>query len=133
MRGTLFDASALAAITLKEEGWEKLLDLLPSKTLDLAFIETYNVIWKHSRILNDLSEEEEVTALKVLEELEALMMLLSAREYLKRAYEVAKTFKVTVYDSLYIAACEKEGARLITRDVKQAEVAEKLGVEVVVV
>ena len=133
MRGTLFDASALAAIALKEEGWERLLELLPSKTLDLAFVESYNVVWKHSKVLKNLSEREEVLALKALDELEGLTEQLLAKEYLKKAYEIAKSFKVTVYDSVYVAACEEEGLRLVTRDSKQAKAAEDLGIEVLLV
>ena len=131
MKGTLFDASALAAIALKEKGWKKLLNMLPSKTLDLAFIESYNVVWKHSKVLNDLSDREEAIALKVLEELEGLMMQLQAKKYLKRAYEIAKAFRITIYDSVYIAACEAEGLKLVTKDSKQAKVAKELGVETV--
>ncbi len=133
MRGTLFDASALAAIALKEEGWKKLLNLLPSKTLDLAFIESYNVVWKHSKVLSDLNEREEAIALKVLDELESLTTQLQAKEYLKKAYEIAKAFRITIYDSLYIAACDEEDLKLVTRDSKQAKVAEELGVEVILI
>ena len=52
---------------------------------------------------------------------------------LKRAYEVAKAFRVTVHDSLYIAACEKEKAKLVTRDARQAKVAKDLGLEAMLV
>ena len=130
MRGTLFDASALAAIALKEEGWKELLDFLPSKTLDLAFIESYNVVWKHFKILRDISEKEEAVAIKALKELEGLTVQLQAKKYLERAYEIARAFKVTIYDSVYVAACEAEGLKLVTRDAKQAKAAKELGVEV---
>ncbi len=131
MKGTLFDASALAALVMKEEGWERLLALLPSSTLNLAFAEAYNAVWKHAKVLKDLSEEEEALALKALEEAKGLFNVLPMEKYLKRSYEIAKAFSLTVYDSLYLAACEEEDLRLVTLDSRQKEVAKKLGLEVV--
>jgi len=131
LRGTLFDASALTALVLKEEGWEGLYRLLPSSTLDLAFVESYNAVWKHVRVLRDLEEGEKVLALKALEKVKNLMRVLEVVDYLGRAYEIAEGFGITVYDASYVAACEAEGLALVTLDERQRRAASELGVKVI--
>ncbi|UXD21670.1 VapC-type toxin [Ignicoccus pacificus DSM 13166] len=129
MKGTLFDALALAALCLKEKGWKDLLQILPSSTLDLAFVETINTIWNHVAILKDLNSEEKEYALVVLREARDLLETLSSLKYLDRAFSIADSFKVTVYDSLYIATAEAHGFTLVTLDEKQRKITQNLGVK----
>jgi predicted nucleic acid-binding protein len=53
--------------------------------------------------------------------------------YLLNAFEVAVKGNVTVYDALFIAMAKGKGLELVTCDEKQAEIAEKLGLKVVLV
>ena len=54
-------------------------------------------------------------------------------EVIDDAFSMALKYGVTVYDALYIAYANKNRALLLTSDRKQAEVAKRIGVSVVLI
>ncbi|MCY0859730.1 MAG: type II toxin-antitoxin system VapC family toxin [Sulfolobaceae archaeon] len=132
----IVDASALVAVVLKEEGWDKILTLFsPAYSLDHVIKETMNAIWKLRSVRKLIDDKTALEMKRILFEMleEKILLLLDEKEYIEEAFNIAINNNLTFYDSLYIAACLKHGAQLITRDEKQARIAEKLGVEVIMI
>ncbi len=64
------DASVIASYVLKEEGWERLDDvMLRGVTLDYTMKEVANVIWKYYKIRKRIGEDEAKAAYKALKAL----------------------------------------------------------------
>jgi predicted nucleic acid-binding protein len=59
------------------------------------------------------------------------ILLENEEKYLDDAFEIAILTGVSIYDSLYIAQAKKNKLPLVTLDMKQKEVAEKVGVKVI--
>jgi len=55
----------------------------------------------------------------------------SQEKYLDKALEIALKYKITVYDSLYIALANEKNMPLLTLDEEQVNVAKKIGIEVI--
>ncbi len=129
------DASALAKYLLREEGWEKVEDLLllGAYSLDLAVKEVANAIWKHHVLRGVISREQALEVYRALRRLAEEALILEPQSiYMDEAFSIAIGEGVTVYDALYIAQARARGG-LLTADNRQAAVAERLGVKVVVV
>ncbi len=126
------DASVIASYVLKEEGWERLDEvMLRGTTLDYAMKEVANAIWKYCKIRGEIDEvaaELAYNALKIL--MGDVLTVKSQEEYLDEAFQIALRHKVTVYDSLYLAMALKEKLPIITFDRKQAKVAKEMGLSV---
>ncbi len=89
-----------------------------------------NTVWK--RYIRGEVTDKDVE--KVSEQLLALinkgaLILLNQEAYITIATKIAVDNRITVYDSLFIAAAYRD--KLLTFDDKQLEVAERLGVRVV--
>ena len=56
--------------------------------------------------------------------------LYGSLEFLSDALEISLQYKISIYDSLYLALALKKRARLLTLDERQADVAKRLGIEV---
>ncbi len=124
----VLDASVIAKFLMREEGWGDVARLLRRGlllgqvyTLDLAFKEVANVLWKcHMR---GLLRAETVKGL--LDELSKLPIEKHPQtwELLSRALQLSIGARLPVYDMLYIALAEELGAVLVTSDAKQHEIA----------
>jgi len=125
----VIDASALAAIVLKEEGWERLLNLSDLfLTLTLALVEVANAIWKAYQV-GRLSIEEAREAYHILHDLAQINLLLEdPTPYLPQALNYALTSGVSVYDALYIELASTKALPLLTLDQKQKKAARKRGI-----
>jgi len=64
---------------------------------------------------------------------EDVLRLESALSYLREAWKISLRYRITVYDSLFIAQARSLNVKLITSDRKQVEVAQDLGVETVLI
>ncbi|AFL95946.1 hypothetical protein containing PIN domain 5 [Thermococcus cleftensis] len=133
----VIDTSALCKFLLKEEGWKDVIPYLqPDENphaVEILLTETANVIWKNVKVYGNLSQEEGEKLLQALELLadKEVITIEENREYLRRAFELSVEHGIAIYDALFIAQAEKLHATLVTCDRKQGTVAEKIGVEVV--
>jgi len=120
----ILDSSLIAAIFFKEETSERAeravenCDLI---TVDLAAAEVANVAWKRVVFFNE-SKEITLKALKgSIDFITGVCEVITSQELLEDAFEIAVADKITVYDSLFIAASEREKVPLLTTDRKLHE------------
>ena len=95
-------------------------------TIDIAFAESLNALWKHVKLHRDLQKREAESAAKDLKELYDSLNVITTRELLDEAVETALTWDITVYDSLYVTAAKKLRATLYTADQKLYNVSKKI-------
>ena len=133
------DSSVLAKYILREEGWEAARKVLASPgrvvTLDLAFKEVLNAIWKHAVLLGSfdvrVAREKALLLQRLFEE--GVLEVADQSSLLADAFSVALETGLTVYDSLFIVLARRESGVLATCDSRQARVASQLGVRVNIV
>ncbi len=128
------DASALAKLLLREEGWRlvhRSLSREQAVTVDHALKEVLNAVWKAARlrglIPRRLALEKEALLHTMVEK--GVLRVEDERHYLRDAFRIALDTGLTVYDSLYIAQAKTHQAPLLTSDTRQAEAAASLGVK----
>jgi len=129
----VIDSSSLIKFFSKEEGWEKVAQIIEEGviTLDLSIKEVANALWK--KIL--MEEMKEDIATKILYDLlkgEAIIIV-NQDEYLIEAFKIANRNKITIYDSLFIALAKSKNLELVTSDKKQYEIAKNEGVNAILV
>ena len=131
MTEKVIDSSILAAYLLREEGWEKLEDVVFQKpyTLPLAVKEALNALWKRVRLLGDV---DQIFARMILEDLldlsRTVLRIEPQEHYLARALDIALEHGIPIYDALFIAQAEGRKAQLVSRDHGQLEAARLVGV-----
>ena len=120
----ILDSSVIAAIFFKEDSSGKAERAAANYeliTVDLALAEVANVAWKRVVFFN----EPKAVALKALRGSINLIIgaceVISTHELLEDAFEIAISDKITIYDSLFIAASERERVPLLTTDGKLYE------------
>ena len=120
----ILDSGVIAAIFFKEESSdraEKVAENYELITLDLAIAEVANVAWKRVMFFNE-SKEVALKALKnSVDFILGVCRVISSQEVIEDAFEIAITDKITIYDSFFIAASEREMAPLMTTDGKLHE------------
>ena len=134
MTEKVIDSSALAAFLLKEEGWKRIREILREKqyTLELAIKEATNLIWKRVKLLRDIDESKALTILGDLLSLRRTALRIEPQDvYLTQALDIALKNDATIYDSLFIAQALVKKAILVTSDKKQAEIASRLGIRLI--
>ncbi|MCG2868580.1 MAG: type II toxin-antitoxin system VapC family toxin [Candidatus Nanopusillus sp.] len=124
----VIDSSSLVKFFSKEEGWEKVAQIIEEGaiTLDLSIKEVANALWK--KIL--MGEMTEDIAIKILYDLlkREAIIIVNQDEYLIEAFKIANRNKITIYDSLFIALAKSMNLELVTSDIKQYEIAKNEGV-----
>ncbi len=127
----VIDASALAAIVLKEEGWEDLLNLSALFiSVELALKEAANAVWA-AALSGRLSRAESREALSILREFFAGNVVTRPQsDLVDAAFELALKHGITVYDSIYVVLALRESLPLLTFDAGQARAAGEEGVRV---
>ncbi len=134
----VLDASFIVKLVVEENYSSKARRLLGKwaesgihlTTLDIAFVEAANAIWKHVVKVGDLNESSALNALKDAQKLAALIEQRQSTSYLVDALSIALKKKLPVYDSLYIAVALVEEAALATFDAIQGKAARELGIRV---
>ncbi len=130
----VIDASALIKYILHEENWEEIgmyiREMKPLYSIDHILKEAGNAIWKHHYLRKSI---DAITAQKLMKKIVKLtktqvIILEPESQYMLRALEIALKYKITFYDSLYLAQAQRIG-ELLTSDRKQAEVADKLNIK----
>lgn len=135
----LLDASALVKLvleekysefveeTVKRESEERELVFAPS----IALPESINAIWKRCALMGELTESDYFETVKELVEIFETLEKVETSIVADYASRIALTFKLPIYDSLYLASSHTVGAPLLTFDTRLASVAEKSGIELV--
>jgi predicted nucleic acid-binding protein len=115
----VFDSSVIAAIFFKEEASPRCLKIAAEFdpiTLDLAVAEVGSVAWKRV----SFSGEEKETALDALRDflefIATTCTILKSTDLLVEAFGIAVTDEISFYDSLFLAAAERESLPLLTLD-----------------
>lgn len=88
MTGIVIDSSILAKFILREEGWERIRDVISRKphTLELAMEEVANAIWRRITLLADISIEKAFTLLSDLLEMKKILLIVEPQDhYLNQA------------------------------------------------
>lgn len=113
----IIDSSIYASVVVKDEFYDDCKKYMTSKkaTLDLAFAEAGNVVWKHVKI-GRIAAEEAVDRARVLRRLINTSKIFKAEEILDEAVKLAVDHDITVYDALFIALAIKLNERLVTTD-----------------
>jgi predicted nucleic acid-binding protein len=120
----ILDSSVIAAIFFKEDSSEKAEMAAENYnliTIDLAIAEVANVAWKRV-IFFDESKEIALKALRRgIDFITSVCEVISTQKLLEDAFAIAIEDKITIYDSLFIAASEREKVPLLTTDKKLYE------------
>ena len=126
----VLDSSAIAILlsTFKE----KAISLIKGRiTLDLAYYELGNVLWKEAILLKRINKKEARERAKevglILSEME--VMRISDPEELVEIMSLALKSKLTFYDSVYLFITRKLNASLVTEDSKLIKKSKEVGVK----
>jgi len=121
----VLDSSVMAALFFfRDSSSEKAADAIAEKdliTVDLAIAEVGNVAWK--RVVH-FEEDRELTD-QALQRCIAFILeacdLIAARDLAKDAFRISVDDGIPFYDSLFLAASEREKAPLMTMDRRLCE------------
>lgn len=120
MSSCIFDASSI--VNLVKRGNLKTLE--EGKTLDLAFYETLNAIWKELK-LEKIDEETALEYAEILSTVFKVLKVNSIKGDEVEVLELAMKEGLTVYDSSYLYKAIKEKLILVTDDYKLRDKASK--------
>ena len=127
------DSSSLVKFFSKEEGWEKVAQIIKEGviTLDLSIKEVANALWKKI-VIGEMNDDLAIKILYDLLKSEAIIIV-NQDDYLVEAFKIANRNKITIYDSLFIALAKSKNLELVTSDKKQYEIAKNEGVNALLV
>jgi len=134
----IVDSSIFASIIVMDEYYghaKKFLygsTYMELTTVDLAFIETANVLWKHTYILNRISIDVFHRLVNTIETLirSTTKRIYSSIDYLKESLENAVKLGITVYDAIYVTIALRHGYKLATFDEKLDRVLRSKGLDI---
>jgi len=123
----VIDASLYASIVVRDEFYERARDFLSKArhvrcvTLDLALIEAYNALWRHTYLLKRIPRDRFGALASLLEEVFkwSTSRVYNAADECKRSIELAVEYGMPIYDALYLA--RRLGFRVATFDLKLLE------------
>jgi len=120
----VLDSSILAAMFFKEAASPRALKCANEcdpVTLDLAMAEVGNVAWKQVVFFGE-SRDRASDALQDCQDFMATACtIIKASDLSMKAFQIAVEDRISYYDSLFLAAAEREGIPLITLDQKLHE------------
>ena len=115
----VLDSSILAAMFFKEASSSRALKCAAEcdpVTLDLAISEAGSVAWKQV-VFSGESKDRAMDAFRDCQDFIATACtLIKASDLTTEAFEIAVEDKTSYYDSLFLAAAQKEGMPLLTLD-----------------
>lgn len=117
----ILDSSIIAAIFFREKASTKAVQKIQEKdltTVDLAMAEVANVAWKRVTIFHENEEIITGALKKSIEFINTVCKVIPTEELIERSFQIALKEKITLYDSLFLAASEKEKTPLLTLDKK---------------
>jgi len=119
----VFDTSSLMAVLLDDErpGIDMLFD---EHTVELAFYEAGNILWKATQLQERLDADETQELVTILEDLRLELVVHGLSALQTRAVlETASACALTFYDAAYLRCAETLEATLVTEDQELREAA----------
>jgi len=119
----VLDTGVIVAIYFDEDASERAVEVASKHspiTLDLAVAEVGNAAWKRVAFFGESKDVTWKSLYKCLEFIKSCSQI-SSFELAELAYEISVENKTTFYDSLFLAASEKERVPLYTLDKKMYE------------
>ena len=121
----IIDSSTIVKYFSAEPGWGKIRPFLSLPvTIELSIKELGSALWKKV----NKKEFEMDSALEILLEFQRIAKFYGQKKDIKRAFEIAVSHHITIYDSLFIAAALAENFELVTSDARQGKIASESGV-----
>ncbi len=115
----VLDSSIIAAIFFQEEASSRAVKAVQDQdllTLDLALSEVGNVAWKRITLFGEDEEVIEEAFKKGVKFITTACEVIKTQELIDISFKIAVKEKVSFYDSLFLAAAEKEELPLLTLD-----------------
>jgi len=94
-------------------------------TIDLAFYEVLNAVWKEHFLLKKIDGESASTLVDVLHGVFDVLDVYSIKGFEGEVFNLALSERISVYDASYIHVVMKNGFPLVTDDAKLREKAKK--------
>ncbi len=118
----IIDSSVYASVIVKDKFYDKCKKYVLTRkvTLDLAFAEAGNVIWKHVK-MGRIEAKDAINITKTLEKLINTSKVCESKDFLVEAVELAIKYDITVYDALFVSLARKLNDKLVTTDRKLRE------------
>jgi predicted nucleic acid-binding protein len=119
----VLDTGIIVAIYFEEDASERAVEIAYEHspiTLDLAVAEVGNAAWKRVTLFGEGKDATGKSLCKCLDFIKSCAQIGSS-ELAELAYEISVENKTTFYDSLFLAAAEKEKVPLYTLDKKLYE------------
>jgi len=119
----VLDTGIIVAIYFEEDASERAVEIAYEHspiTLDLAVAEVGNAAWKRVTLFGEGKDATGKSLFKCLDFIKSCAQM-SSSELAELAYEISVENKITFYDSLFLAAAEKEKVPLYTLDKKLYE------------
>lgn len=128
----LLDTSTIAVLLARYK--EKALDILKKcTTLDLAFYELGNIIWKEYALFKRITLEEALSraseAYTIIQTMK-VYSITKPEEY-REIMSTAVTLKITFYDSAFLTISKINNFKLVTQDRELLEKAPNTGIKVI--
>jgi predicted nucleic acid-binding protein len=124
----LFDANAIYKL-IRETPSRALDKLTEGTTINLAYYELGNALWRETRLLKRITIEEAEKSLSLMYLMLSRMEIAEIND--EKGNEILQTahkFNLTFYDASYLVEAKKNGRILISDDSKLVKAAENLGV-----
>lgn len=135
----VIDANCIVKLALEEPYSQEVRELIRNAltgeeeiiTVDIALAEALNAVWKHNVAIKDLPDQKAEKASSEIMEFWGNLDNIPSSLIAERAMRISKRYRLTLYDSLYIAAAIEREAKLLTLDGAMKENADRLGVELI--
>jgi len=115
----VIDSNIYASLVVRDEFYEECKKYMLTKkiTLDLAFAEAGNVIWKHVK-MGRIKTEDAVKRVEVLKRLINTSKIYKSEDFLVESIRLAVKYDLTIYDALFVALAQRLNDKLVTTDRK---------------
>jgi predicted nucleic acid-binding protein len=124
---SLFDTSSIFEAIMNQ----RVEILLGTTTIPLALYELGNIIWKKTSLLDELTLEEAVELMKVVDDVLKRMVIYENNGLNPKSLIIAQQGKMSYYDSSFVHSAIELGYQLVTEDNQMRKISQELGVPVV--
>lgn len=124
---SLFDTSSIFEAIMNQ----RVEILLGTTTIPLALYELGNIIWKKTSLLDELTLEEAVELMKVVDDVLKHMVIYENNGLNPKSLIIAQQGKMSYYDSSFVHSAIELGYQLVTEDNQMRKISQELGVPVV--